>query len=234
MNVFLVDDHGMMREALRGFLSAMGERLGQDLAFFEANSVPEALAFPEVPDLVLLDMQLKQGPSGTEALAALRSRLPDTKVIVVSGIDDADFILKCIDLGAVGYVPKLYKSDVLKAAITIILQGVPYVPPHILEATLPSAREPAPVPPAGPHTVASHPALAHLTPRQREALELLMCGRSNKTIARELGIAFGTVKLHLQNLYRALGVTGRVEAICLASRLGVAAPGSARVPARLA
>ena len=231
MNVFLVDDHGMMREALRGFLSGMGEMLGQDLAFFEAESVPDALEIPQSPDLVLLDMQMKKGPSGTEALAALRSRLPDTKVIVVSGNEERELILKCIDLGALGYVPKSYNSDVLKAAITIILQGVVYLPPSVLDAGMPAPVAAARPPASGPRGVADHPALANLTERQRQALELLMTGKSNKTIARELGIAFGTVKAHLQNLYRTLGVATRVEAVCLVSRLGVAfhAPSAAKI-----
>ena len=230
MNVFLVDDHGMMRDALRGFLRSMGESLGQDLAFFEAGSVPEALAIAESPDLILLDMQMKEGPSGTEALAVLRSRLPDSKVVVVSGNEDPALILKCIELGALGYVPKSYTSDVLTAAITIVLQGVVYLPPSVLDGEgTPAGAGPLPQP--GSHGVADHPALRHLTPRQRQALELLMTGKSNKTIARELAISFGTVKQHLQNLYRALGVANRVEAVCLVSRLGVAfhAPAAVRV-----
>ena len=231
MNVLLVDDHGMMREALRGFLSGMGAKLGQDLEFFEVESVPQALALGVVPDLVLLDMQLNVEPSGTEGLAKLRSHMPDTKVIVVSGNEDPELIERCIDLGALGYVPKSYKSDVLKAAITIILQGVVYLPPSVLDAGMPAPVASAKPPSTGPRGVADHPALAHLTERQRQALELLMTGKSNKTIARELGIAFGTVKAHLQNLYRALGVATRVEAVCLVSRLGVAfhAPSGAKI-----
>jgi len=149
-------------------------------------------------------------------------------VIVVSGNEEPALIRRCIDLGALGYVPKSYKSDVLKSAIRIILQGVVFLPPRVLDAA--PATELAPAR-AGPWSVADHPALAHLTGRQREALELLMTGKSNKTIARELAISFGTVKQHLQNLYRALGVANRVEAVCLVSRLGVAfhSPAAARV-----
>ncbi len=214
MNILVVDDHPLIREALVGSL----QRLGAGVAVRPAADCERALALagagPE-PDLVLLDLNLPQ-LSGLAALKAWRSRFPAVPVVVLSADVERSMMLAALGAGAAGYVPKSTSSEVLLGAVRIVLDGGRYLPPELLSASASAAPRLRPTP-------ASLDQLG-LTARQLEVLKLLAGGAPNKVIGRELGLAERTVKAHVTALIRALKVSSRTQVALAAARLGLAAP----------
>jgi DNA-binding NarL/FixJ family response regulator len=111
--------------------------------------------------------------------------------------------------GAMGFIPKSATNEVMQGALRLILSGGRYMPPELLAPN--SASAPGP----------SSPAQVHLTDRQREVLGLIVQGKSNKQICRELDLAEATVKIHVTAILRALNVASRAQAIVAANRLGM-------------
>ena len=188
--------------------------LVDDLKVAEAGTLEAALRIADGGsrfDAVLIE-PLSPGMNGYEGIKALRSYLPDTPIIVISAT--AGQVRDAIAYGARGYVTKETGGAVLVGAIRLVLEGGVYVPPSVLD------RDQAQGGP-GRRTLdtAAEPAIRNLTPRQRDVLELLAQGQSNKRIARVLGIAEGTVRIHVTAILRALGVNNRTEAAIPAARL---------------
>jgi DNA-binding NarL/FixJ family response regulator len=156
-------------------------------------------------DLVLLDMNLP-GTSGMAALQAIKTQFEGATVVVVSGEEDPALVLATIDAGAAGFIPKSTDPQVTIQALRLVLvQGV-YLPPLALaHAAQRSKRN----------------ALPAISGRQSEVLQRLLQGKSNKHIARELGMAEGTVKAHLSAVYCSMGVNSRSQAMCKAYELGL-------------
>ncbi len=209
MNVLLVDDHAMFRQGLRYLLSDLDE----SLSFTEEASCAKALSLPTeyTPDLILLDLNLPDSKD-LEALGLVRERFEDSCLVVVSGEEDPGMIRRTIDEGAAGFVPKSSSSDVLIAALRLVLAGGVYLPRislHAMESTQAAESEPTPSP------------VHKLSRRQVEVLRLAIQGKSNKSIAREINVAEGTVKAHLSAAYRVIGVTNRTEAVYAAARFGI-------------
>lgn len=220
MKVIVVDDHALIREGIARLLT----KLAANLEVFEAGSCPEAFAILDAhPDmsLVLLDLGLP-GMSGEEGLEFLRARHPDVPVVVLSGERDCETVLNTIRKGAMGFIPKTHSSGLLLAALQFVLvhRGI-YLPPDIfLQEASPIAGGPC----TKAHASASadpvtYPEALGLTPRQADILHLVLQGKPNKLICRELGLAEGTVKTHLSAVLRALNVTTRTEAVVAANRL---------------
>ncbi len=160
---------------------------------------------PEI-SLSLFELNLP-GVSGATSLTAVRDCFPHLQVAVVATSTRRQDILMTLDAGAHGYVPKNAGPAELAAALKLILDGVIYVPPSI--ASTSSLVVEGPVLNAKP---AQNPAPDPLTQRQREVLELVVKGKSNKEIARTLKLGEGTVKVHMAGLFRALGVNSRAAA----------------------
>lgn len=217
MKILVVDDHVLIREALRGVLKA----LKGDAVVVEATDSRQAMQrVAENPDLelILLDLHLP-GRSGFEVLAELREHHPAISVIVLSVSNDRDDIAKALDLGALGFIPKSASREVMLNALNLIFAGGIYVPPEILgrpDAGLPPA-------PAAPAQSERPPSAAEigLTERQMDVLALMMQGKSNKAICRALDLAEPTVKNHVTAILRALKVSNRTEAVIAAGALGV-------------
>lgn len=210
MKVLVVDDHELAREALKHVLPGLGVAIELD----EAGTYAQALerAAQSSYDLVLLDLMLPDG-SGMQALRVLREKHAEMPVVVISGRDnDSKIVLEAIEAGAMGFIPKSSKRDVLLQALRLVLAGGVYLPPAVLDT---------PVRVAEPMPAASPAASLDLTPRQMEVLRWLIQGKPNKVIARELGVSESTVKVHCQALFRALGATTRTEAVYAAAKLGV-------------
>lgn len=211
MKVLLVDDHPLILYALQ----RLTERLGDDVAMTGASSAHEArctLALDEGFDLVLLDLQLG-ADNGFDLLVELRERYPALPVVIVSGSDRAADVIRAIDLGAMGFVPKSASADSLFDALRLVLAGGIYVPamsPGSDTAAAPFAPVPG-VPPA--------PADVGLTPRQADVLGHLLQGKPNKLIAKELKLSVETVKDHVAAVLRALGVNSRTQAVLAVSQL---------------
>jgi DNA-binding NarL/FixJ family response regulator len=209
MNVLIVDDHVMFREALR---LAIG-RAFPDFELTEAGTAEDALAFLSQghrPGLILLDLKMP-GLGGLGMLHKIKDVSPDTVCIVVSDSDARSDIRAAVKAGALGYILKRSSMDVLERAITLVLAGERYVqvPAEFLDAD--DAAAPAERPRGGDPLVG-------LTARQHEVLQLLALGHSNKEIAKSLGLLEGTVKVHVRDILRKLGVSNRTQAAMLVAR----------------
>ena len=215
MKILVVDDHVLIREALRGVL----KELKGDAAILEAPDSRQAMQHiegnPDV-ELVLLDLNLPDR-SGFDVLAELRERHPAISVVMLSASEDRDDIAKALDLGALGFIPKSARRDVMLGAFQLIFSGGIYVPPEILG-------RPQPPMPARPSARAPSAADIGLTERQMEVLVLMMQGKSNKAICRVLDLAEPTVKNHVTAILKALKATNRTEAVIAAGSLGLGPP----------
>ncbi len=210
MKVLLVDDHVLVREAMRGVVA----ELEPDADLMEAANCAEGLSLmqkhPDV-DLVMLDLSLPDR-DGFEVLQELRDRYPATSVVMLSGSNDRESVATALAKGALGFIPKSASREVLVSAIRLVLAGGIYIPPEIL---IDSERANAPAPPVERRS----PAELGLTPRQVEVLALMMQGKSNKLICRTLHLAEPTVKNHVSAILKALGAVNRTEAALAAAKL---------------
>jgi DNA-binding NarL/FixJ family response regulator len=210
MNILVVDDHALIREALRGVF----QELVGSVELTEAGSVREAMALiAEEPafDLVTVDLTLPDG-HGLEFLAELRERHPATCTVVLSAHQDQGTVIRALDQGALGFIPKSASRGVMLCAFKLIFSGGIYVPPEVLARTPPPPRTRAVPPPT--------PSLG-LSRRQLEVLALMMEGKSNKAICRVLDLAEPTVKNHVTAILKAVKATNRTEAVVAAGALGL-------------
>jgi DNA-binding NarL/FixJ family response regulator len=217
MKVLIVDDHALIRDALSRVLAT----LAPDMTVMEATD-PKA-AFETIErepdlDLVLLDLALP-GMHGLSVLQSLREKHPAISVVVISASSDRENVKRALDHGALGFIPKSSSNDVLASALRLVLAGGIYVPPEILG--LSASGEPAVPPIAAGHTT---PAEIGLTERQSQILALIMKGKSNKLICRELDIAESTVKNQITAIMKALNVTSRTQAVLAVNKLGLHLP----------
>src|SRR5262245_47601678 len=216
MKILVVDDHVLIRDALRGVL----KELKGDAEVLEASNCCQAMALiAENADnllLILLDLNLPDR-DGFSALSEVRERFPAISVVVLSGQHDRSSVVKALDLGALGFIPKSGQREVMLSALQLVFAGGIYIPPEILSRdasiTPPPGPKPASLPPASPSDLG-------LTERQLDVLALMMQGKSNKAICRVLDLAEPTVKNHVTAILKALKVTNRTEAVIAVRELG--------------
>jgi DNA-binding NarL/FixJ family response regulator len=215
MKFLVVDDHVLIRDALRGVLKALRE----DATILEASNSRDATTLIDQNQdlaLVLLDLRLPDR-DGLDVLAEVRARHPSVSVAMLSAFTDRENVVKALDAGAQGFIPKTDSREVLMGALRLILAGGVYIPPEIL------GRSPAPAPQqASVDTSAPRPTPAQLglTERQVDVLALIMEGKSNKLICRALNLAEPTVKNHVSAILKALEVSNRTEAVLAVAALG--------------
>ncbi|MBC7376997.1 MAG: response regulator transcription factor [Burkholderiaceae bacterium] len=221
LKILLVEDHYLVREGLK--LAIM--QMDRQSTVLEAESVAEAAEFylvnPDI-DLVLLDLGLP-GTTGMGSLELLYQSCPDARVVVISGTHDLKTVRSALKRGILGFIPKLSASASLANALRFVLNGDIYVPPEVFIDDYQeeeSALAPAPVAVLPGRSKASTPKDAGLTTRQIEVLRLLLEGRSNKQICRELELAMGTVKSHVAAILQVLGATSRSQAVASIEDLG--------------
>jgi DNA-binding NarL/FixJ family response regulator len=225
MRVLLIDDHPLILSALQNVIEGMGEAGSVAVVGVAgARAAREALAADERFDLVLLDLRLGDA-DGFDLLIELRNGWPAIPVVVVSASDRSADVIRAIDLGAMGFVPKRASNETLMEALGVVMSGGIYVPPMTMgEGGAPvderrGIGDPVPQPgsghPARPNALAQF----KLTPRQTEVLGLLLRGQSNKLIARELDLSVETVKDHVAAVLRALGVNSRTQAVLAVSQM---------------
>jgi DNA-binding NarL/FixJ family response regulator len=217
VKILVVDDHPLIREAMRTVL----KQLDAGMQVFEAANCDEALAIAErEPDLalVLLDLRMP-GTSGLDGLATLRDKHAGVPVVVLSASEDRNEVMRALDLGAMGFIPKSQPSRVMVGALKLVLAGGVYLPAEVLSqpAAPPSVAQSE----AQYQTNAPTPADLGLTPRQTEVLSLLVQGKPNKVICRDLNLAEGTVKIHVAAILKAFGVMNRTQAVVAVGRLGM-------------
>ena len=217
MKILVVDDHDLIRDALRSVL----KEVRRDAAILEAWDCHQAMEqIAEHADirLILLDLNLPDR-DGFSVLAELRERYPAISVVVLSAQQDRDSVAKSLDLGAVGFIPKSGRREVMLSALQLVFAGGVYIPPQILAGDEPLAPQSGEKRPAAsrPHV---SPSELGLTARQLEVLALMMQGKSNKAICRVLNLAEPTVKNHVTGILKALEVTNRTEAVIAVGKLG--------------
>jgi DNA-binding NarL/FixJ family response regulator len=213
MKILVVDDHALIREAMRGAL----KELDGEAVILEASDSRETMGLIEAhPDLelILLDLTLPDR-DGFAVLTELRERYPAISVVVLSALQDRDTVVKALDLGALGFIPKSAQRKVMISALQLVLSGGVYIPPQALShaAPAPSSQSPPPAASNGPDRPALSPGDLGLTGRQVDVLALMMQGKSNKAICRVLDLAEPTVKNHVTAILKALKVTNRTEAV---------------------
>jgi DNA-binding NarL/FixJ family response regulator len=216
MKILVVDDHVLIREALRSvFLE-----LQSDATVLEASDCGLTLRLIEQTadlDLAVIDLNLPDR-DGFSLLAELRQRHPLLPVVVLSALNDQASIMKALDLGALGFIPKNGRREIMLNALQIVLAGGMYIPPEALPRRDAVGKDPVPSAPAP--KPAAFPDDLHLSERQLEVLALMMRGMSNKAICRVLDLAEPTVKYHVTAILKALQVTNRTEAVMAALELG--------------
>jgi len=218
MKFLIVDDHVLIRESLRGVLA----ELRPEASIVEAVDARETMRLVTADPgliLILLDLSLPDR-NGFELLTELRERHPTIPVVVLSGHHDRANVVRALDLGALGFIPKTAKRAVLVNAISLVLSGGIYVPPEILvRQPPPASARPGGTPDPG-NKPRTSPRDLGLTDRQVEVLALMMQGKSNKAIGRVLDLAEPTVRNHVTAVLKALSVTNRTEAVIAVVELG--------------
>jgi DNA-binding NarL/FixJ family response regulator len=228
MKVLLVDDHPLILSALQAVIRGLGD----DVTVVGVSSAAQARRTLEADsdyDLLLLDLQLGD-TSGFALLVELRATYPALPVVIISASDRTSDVIRAIDLGAMGFVPKRASNDTLFEALHLVLQGGIFVPPMALGGETPGAKLEGDTVPSFLAIVregatASEPKRQPsldkigLTPRQTDVLGLLLQGKPNKLIARELGLSVETVKDHVAAVLRALDVTSRTQAVLAVSQM---------------
>ena len=220
MKILVVDDHPLILEALHHVL----RQLDREVEVYDARTGAEGrklvAAHPET-GLLLLDLTLPD-VDGLALLSELRHDFPAIPVVVLSASDRREEVLRAIDLGAMGFIPKTSSNQVMLQALRLVLSGGVYLPPaalvHQEGADIEPTGESAPDPIGATRVTARE---LGLTGRQAQVLALILQGKPNKVICRELGLAEGTVKIHVAAILRALNVSTRTQAVIEASRLGL-------------
>lgn len=230
MKVLLVDDHPLILSALRTVIEGMGPSYRVEGA--ESAAAARALLAQQHDfNLVLLDLQLGDA-SGFDVLSEFRAAYPALPVVVISASDRTSDVIRAIDQGAMGFVPKRSGTELLAQALKLVMAGGIYVPPMTLGGeAAPRAPAAAALPEAARlqqvqeqsragafQTTPGLEGLA-LTPRQTDVLALLLQGKPNKLIARELGVSVDTVKDHVAAVLKALGVSSRTQAVLAVSQM---------------
>ena len=246
MKALLIDDHPLILSALQAVIQGMGDDVTV-VGVAGARAAREALIAASDFDLVLLDLNLGDA-DGFDLLVEFRASYPSLPIVVVSASDRSADVIRAIDLGAMGFVPKRASNEVLFDALHTVMSGGIYVPPMTISYALPEAASAAQSPGYARSYKAPDPAVSgasatsaptafrpavpaprplaslSLTPRQTEVLGLLLQGQPNKLIARELNLSVETVKDHVAAVLRALNVNSRTQAVLAVSQMSQ--PGS--------
>ena len=214
MKYLIVDDHALVAGALTLLLEDRDPEADVHTAA-TADAALELVDREGDADLLILDLSLP-GVTGTELMEELVRRQPMLKILVVSGLADQESIMRVLQLGAAGFVPKSLDTELLSSAIDFVLKGGVYIPSKLLTEsqkdgfftrTAARLKTPEAAPP-------------HLTDRQLDVLAQLAKGAPIKRICRELDLSEGTVKTHVAAIYRSFGASNRTEALIAARRAG--------------
>jgi NarL family two-component system response regulator LiaR len=204
IQVLLVDDHRVVRQGLRMFLSLDPEIevIGEAANGEEAISKVAQLH----PDVVLMDL-LMPVVDGIEATQKIRKKYPDTEIIALTSVLEDASVVGAVRAGAIGYLLKDTDADELCQAIKAAAAGQVQLDPKAAERLMREIRAPE--------------SPEKLTDREVEVLRLVAEGKANKEIASELHISETTVKTHVSNILMKLGVPSRTQAALYAVRIGL-------------
>ena len=210
IRVLLLDDHAVVREGLRAFLElqdgivVVGEAADGEQAIEAAGRLR--------PDVVLMDLVMPR-LDGVGAMLRLRDQVPESRVIVLTSFAEDDRLMPAIRAGAAGYLLKNVEPRELARAVRAAHAGEALLDPMVAARLVEEIASTAGVRPG-----------LDITPHEREVLDLIARGYSNKRIALELAISEKTVKAHVGRLLAKLGVADRTQAALLAVREGLGRP----------
>ena len=205
IKIMIADDHSMIREGLKNLLELDGDI--QVIA--EAVDGEECLNKLQVvkPDVLLLDINMPK-KNGLEVLKSLKSKKSKLKVLVLTVHNEIEYLMKAVDIGVNGYVLKDSESAELKKAIFTVAEGESYIQPSLIPALNAKMIE----------TNKDAEKIKSLTKRELDVLKLLAVGMYNKEVGKRLEISERTVKNHVSNIFKKLGVTDRTQAAVFAIR----------------
>lgn len=205
IRILITDDHLVVRQGLRMFLSDDPEMEVVGEASDGAESV--RMAHELKPDIVLMDM-LMPVMDGIAATAQIRSELPETEVIALTSVLEDGAVIGAVKAGAIGYLLKDAEPEELRAAIKAAAAGQVHLTPKAAERLMREVRAPDNPQP--------------LSAREVDVLRLVAAGKANKEIASALTIGEQTVKTHVSNILMKLGVQSRTQAALYAAQIGLA------------
>lgn len=199
IRILLVDDHIVVR---MGLMTSISDAADMEVVADVENGQDAVEAFRKHgPDVVILDLRM-QGMNGLDTLRALREESKNAHVLVFSNYAKGEEIFQAMKGGASGFVLKEMPLDRLLDAIRVVHKGNQYLPPEIAMRV-------------------GERALARLSARELEVLQLLGRGLSNKEMAAQLGVVEGTVKIHITSIFGKLGVLDRTQALIEAIKRGI-------------
>ena len=202
IRVLSVDDHPLIRKGIAFILAnepdielvALTKRYGESVAVQVYRQLR--------PDVTLMDLRMP-GLDGIAATRAIRAEFPEARIIALTMYDGDQDIYRALDAGVRGYLLKEKVHANVVCAVRLVQSGKRLVPPEVAER------------------LAEHFPKAALTPRETEVLALVADGLGNKEIAERLGIASGTIKIHVQNILDKLGASDRTQAVTIALHRGI-------------
>lgn len=200
ITVMVVDDHPLMRVGVMSIINARQDMV----AVGEASTGEQAVSnFQQLkPDVTLMDLRLPK-MNGVEAITAIRATSPGARFIVLTTYEGDEDIRRALEAGAQGYIIKGMPYETLVDAIRRVHSGARFIPPPVARAL--AARMPD----------------SDLSGREREVLELIAKGKSNKEIANGLGITEATVKCHVSTILARLDAADRTQAVVTAVQRGL-------------
>jgi two-component system response regulator DevR len=207
VRVFLLDDHDIVRRGL----AHMFEKASDIEVVGEAGTAEEGLSRipPTRPDVALLDVRLPDG-DGVTVCREIRSRHPEIYCLMLTSFSDDEALFDAIMAGASGFILKQVKSEEIVQAVRFVAKGQSLLDPAVTGRVLERLRK-------GPE---EDERLAKLSPQERNILELIADGLTNRQIAEEVHLAEKTVKNYVSNLLTKLGMERRTQAAVYAARLG--------------
>lgn len=209
MKILLADDHPLFREGVRHVLN----QLSESVEILDAIDYPSlfdlATGHPDL-DLALADLNMP-GMPGHAGINLFRNRFPSIPLVILTASESRSDAQFAVTSGALGYIQKSSSSQTILNALNRILNGEIYFPPGLANTDSVDSPQSLDV---------DKPSAPHLTARQKEVLKLLLLGKTNKVIARELKLSEGTIKIHVAGAFRALRVANRVEASIMARLYG--------------
>jgi two-component system, NarL family, response regulator DevR len=207
VRVFLLDDHDIVRRGL----AHMFEKASDIEVVGEAGTAEEGLSRipPRRPDVALLDVRLPDG-DGVTVCREIRSRHPEIYCLMLTSFSDDEALFDAIMAGASGFILKQVKSEEIVQAVRFVAKGQSLLDPAVTGRVLERLRK-------GPE---EDERLAKLSPQERNILELIADGLTNRQIAEEIHLAEKTVKNYVSNLLTKLGMERRTQAAVYAARLG--------------
>lgn len=205
VKIMIADDHSMIREGLKNLLELDGD-IQVIAEAVDGEDCLEKLQLVK-PDVLLLDINMPK-KNGLEVLKSLKSRRSKLKVLVLTVHNETEYLMKAVDIGVNGYVLKDSESAELKKAIFTVADGETYIQPSLIPALNAKMIE----------TNKDVEKIKSLTKRELDVLKLLAVGMFNKEVGKRLEISERTVKNHVSNIFKKLGVTDRTQAAVFAIR----------------